>query len=92
MLVINQRLDKLAAMRSDFVARGMLLAGYSPNRDSKTPCGLRPQQPGSKRSCADEQDDNDDDNEGPVDSDDALGRVVLGRRHGTYTYLATRIY
>ena len=29
MLLVNQQLDKLAAMRSDFVARGMIPAGYA---------------------------------------------------------------
>ena len=32
MLQVNQRLDKLAAMRSDFAARGMLPAGHAAGR------------------------------------------------------------
>jgi hypothetical protein len=66
MLVINERLDKLTAMHTDFIARGMLPASHPPRRNlsaNPTP------------------NNNDDDDEGPVE-EDVLGHVVLARTRG----------
>ncbi len=83
MLVVNQCLDKLSAMQSDFAACGMLPA--------QTSHGLKPQDSGSKKS-AQGGDDNDNDNGAPVDSEDVLGHVVLAKRSGKYNYLTTKIH
>jgi hypothetical protein len=80
MLRVNERLDKLSAMRVDFVARGMMPAGHRP------PAGTsflhRPLGEYSHPS----QDESDDDDEGPVD-DNVLGNVVLARKRGKYCSL-----
>jgi len=70
MLVINQRLDKLAAMYTDFVARGMLPAGNLPNRS----LSVKP----TKQVTPEDQDDDDG---GPIE-EDVLGHVVLARTRG----------
>jgi hypothetical protein len=54
MLQINQRLDKLAMMRSDFVARGMLPGGHASGRNISQI--LKPANPGSEREGGDEED------------------------------------
>ncbi|KAG6807727.1 hypothetical protein H0H92_006594 [Tricholoma furcatifolium] len=66
MLMTNQRLDKLAASRADFVARGKLLADHSP-----LPTGF----------AADLIDDGGAPNEdgGPVNDEFVVGNVVLAR-------------
>jgi hypothetical protein len=71
MLVINQRLDKLAAMHTDFVARGMLPAGHPPWRNLSTDPTLKLVTP----------DNNDDDDGAPVE-ENIMGHVVLARTHG----------
>lgn len=53
MLVINQRLDKLTAMHTDFVARSMLPADHPPGRNCSVNLTLN----------------NDDDDEGPVEEE-----------------------
>jgi hypothetical protein len=70
MHVINQRLDKLAAMHTDFVARGMLSAGHPPGRNLSNPTQMMSN-----------NDDNDDDDDSPVE-EDVLGHVVLARTRG----------
>ena len=91
MLVINQRLDKLAAMWSDFAARAMLPTGHAPQAidGGQTSNGLGPLHSKSDRSRhgADEGDD-DSDNEGPVDSD-SDAHVVLARRSRMYLCLTS---
>lgn len=72
MLQVNQRLDKLAAMRSDFVARGMLSAGHAGCR--QVPHVPKPSQ---------EFSDNEDDDGGPVEEQDILGDVILAHTRGT---------
>jgi hypothetical protein len=71
MLLINQRLDKLAAMYTDFVARGMLPAGHPLGRNLSA--NANPRQ-------ATHEDDDDDDG-GPVE-ENVLGHVVLARTRG----------
>ena len=72
MLLINQRLDKLAAMRVDFAERGMLPGGHPINSITlKTP----------HPHLLSNGDDEDDD-EGPVE-ENVLGHVVLARNRGT---------
>jgi hypothetical protein len=73
MLNTNQRLDKLAAMRCDFIARGMLPAGHTPRRNiSLIP---RPHQ-------AEINDrDAEDNDEGPVE-ENVDGHVSLARTCG----------
>lgn len=71
MLLTNQRLDKLAAMRSDFTSRGMICGGHTPGRNVLQP----------PPNC----DDNDDDDEGPVD-ENILGHVVLAQSRGMYYF------
>ncbi|KAH9982991.1 hypothetical protein BGW80DRAFT_1434184 [Lactifluus volemus] len=75
MLMTNQRLDKLAAMQADFVARGMLPAGHMPPPN----VSFLPR-PIDNPPARDNDSDGDDDDEGPVDSDmNVLGHVVLAR-------------
>ena len=73
MLHTNQRLDKLAAMHSDFVSRGMLPAGYKPGR------GLSVIH--NSQQSASNGDGDEDDDEGAVEGEpgDVLGNVVLAR-------------
>ena len=76
MLQVNQRLDKLAAMRSDFVARGMLPAGHvGCTQISHIP---KPSQ---------ELSDNEDYDSGPVEGLDILECVVLAHTRGTSIFL-----
>src|SRR6202453_824610 len=79
MLLTNQRLDKLAAMRSDFAERRMVPAGHIPPRD------LMPHVP--KQSGLNE-DDSDGEDEGPVDSDVVMGHVALAQMRGESCCLA----
>ena len=74
MLLTNQRLDKLAAMRSDFAERGMLPAGHNPPRNIMHPQIRKP-----SRSCGH---DSDGEDEGPVEGDVVMGHVVLARTRG----------
>ena len=73
MLLINQRLDKLAAMRTDFVERGMLPGRHNANSTLQGPERLRIPTDGDG--------DDDDDDQGPVD-EDILGHVRLARNRG----------
>jgi hypothetical protein len=73
MLVINQRLDKLAAMHTDFVAHGMLPAGHPPWRNLSTDPTLKLVTP----------DNNDDDDRAPV-KENVMGHVVT-----SLSYLGT---
>jgi len=73
MLQINQQLDKLAAMRSDFISHCMLPADHQPGR------GLSViHNPQHLASNVDNGDDDDDD-EGAVEGGVVLGNVVLAR-------------
>lgn len=72
MLLINQRLDKLAAMRSSFAARGMLPGG-------RPAVANTPQAPHSLQLPTNQ--DGEDDDGGPVE-EDVLGHVVLARTRG----------
>ena len=69
MLVTNQRLDKLAAARVDFQARGML----------KTPLFGEANVPQAAPLTNLDDDDDDDDDEGALD-EDVLGEVVLSKK------------
>jgi hypothetical protein len=70
MLLIIQRLDKLAAMHSDFTARSMLPGRHSANVPQVT--------------HLDENNNEDDEDDTPVeDSENVLGHVSLARTHGT---------
>ena len=68
MLLTIQRLDKLAAMRSDFVARGMLPG----QRPANVPQVTRP------------DDNEDEDDSPVEDSENVLGHVSLARTCGTF--------
>ena len=76
MLQVNQRLDKLAAMRSDFVARGMLPTGHA--GCTQISHILKPSQ---------ELSDNEDCDSGPVEGLDILECVVLAHTRGTSIFL-----
>jgi hypothetical protein len=79
MLITNQRSDKLAAMRSDFVARGMLPGGYESGKNMTTHA-FKP-----KYSSRGEED-----NTWPAEEGDVLGNVVLAQTRGTLFTLTTR--
>lgn len=72
MLLINQRLDKLAAMRCDFAKRGMLPGGHTAN-----PSTLQ----GPEHLNLPSGNNDEDEDEGPVE-EDILGHVVLARNRG----------
>ena len=72
MLLINQRLDKLAAMRTDFVERGMLPGRHHANSTPQGP---------ERLGIPTDGDDDDDNDKGPVD-EDILGHVRLARNRG----------
>ena len=74
MLLINQRLDKLSAMRCDFAARGMLPAGHTEGRQISSV--LRPLQP-----IYNNEEEDDEPVEGP--GQEVLGLVVLAKTRGT---------
>lgn len=82
MLLINQRLDKLAAMRSDFAERGMLPAGHTPPRYTS-----RTHMPKQSRTHGE---DSDSEEEGPVDGDVVMGHVILARKCGMLCCRAER--
>ena len=71
MLQVNQRLDKLAAMRTDFAARGMLPAGHTTGRQISHILQPLQQVP-----------DNVDNDSGPVEGWETLENVVLARTRG----------
>jgi hypothetical protein len=72
MLVTNERLDKLAIMRSDFAAREMLPAGRAVGRQiSHIP------KPSGQAASYNEEDDS-----GPVEQQQTLGLVVLAQTRG----------
>ena len=77
MLNINQRLDKLAAMRSNFVARGMLPAGHTPGRNISLMLGP------DRAGICDVNTGDDDDDEGPVEEENVDGHVSLARTRAT---------
>ena len=70
MLRINQWLDKLDAMRSNFVARGMLLSGHASRRHISHFL---------KTSAVGLGEDEEDEEGGPVEGDDVLAHVVLAQ-------------
>jgi hypothetical protein len=73
MLIINQRLDKLGAMRSDFTARDKLPGGH-------TGISHTPQAPHSSHLPSNV--DGEDDDGGAVEEEDVLGHVELARTPG----------
>ena len=75
MLTINQRLDKLAAMCGNFIARGMLPAGHPTGRNVSLILG--PHQVGINNIDAE------DDDEGPVEEENVDGHVSLACTRGT---------
>ena len=79
MLNTNQRLDKLAAMRSDFVAHGMLLTGHAPGRNISLI--LLSHQARIEDVGAEDED------EGPVEEENVDGHVSLARTRGKSTSL-----
>lgn len=79
MLVINQRLDKLAAARADYVERGMLPPIYSTSLPS-LPNELR-FPPQARASVDDEVEEEDQDHEA------ALSHVSLARTRGDSFYI-----
>ena len=80
MLQVNQRLEKLAAMGSDFVSRGMLPAGHAGCKQiSHIP---KPSQQFS---------DSEDGDSGPVEKLDILEDVALARTRGTSISLIDKL-
>jgi hypothetical protein len=79
MLNTNQRLDKLAAMCSDFVTCGMLSAGHAPGRNISLIAPLH--QAGMNGVGAE------DDDEGPVEEENIDGHVSLACTCGKPIYL-----
>ncbi len=82
MLLTNQRLDKLAASRADFIARNMLPADRAPRLHDQL------------RDLVDTGPDNADEMEegGPSDEDRVLSHVHLARTRGKpYAYSVTLI-
>jgi len=77
MLLVNQRLDKLAAMRSDFAARGMIPAGHAAGRQITH---VLKHSRRSRRAFNYEAEDNE-----PVDTEDQDidGHVILAHTRGT---------
>ncbi|KAJ7687491.1 hypothetical protein B0H17DRAFT_1203554 [Mycena rosella] len=73
MLTINERLDKLAASRVDFVERGMLPGRAPP------PSTLPPPLPTNDGDAVPRQENADDDDGGASDCRDILGEVTLAR-------------
>ena len=80
MLNTNQRLDKLAAMRSDFVSRSMLPAGHAPGRNISL---ISPSHQAGVEDVGLEDDD-----EGPVEEENVDGHVSLACKRGKSTSLA----
>ena len=75
MLLTNQRLDKLAAMCSDFVERRMLPAGHAPPRYTS-------QQSQTHIPRLNNGNESDDEDEGPVEGDVVMGNVILAQKRG----------
>jgi hypothetical protein len=71
MLQTNQRLEKLAVMHIDFVARGMLPGGHAPGRQISQP--LKPLHLVSDGEGGEEEE------EGAVEGRDVLAHVVLAQ-------------
>ena len=80
MLITIQRSDKLAAMRADFVARGMLPGGHKSGKNMTTHI-FKP-----KYSSHGEEDD-----AWPAEEGDVLGNVVLAQTRGTSFTLITPV-
>ncbi|KAN0139618.1 hypothetical protein V8E53_002280 [Lactarius tabidus] len=72
MLLTNQRLDKLAAMRSDFTSHGMIRGGHTPGRNTLQPPNAHAFPPNLNGN------NDEDDDDGPVD-ENILGHVVLAQ-------------
>lgn len=73
MLLVNQQLDKLAAMCSDFVAHGMIPAGHAAGRQIT-----------HLFKCSWQVFNYEAENNGPMDAEDQniLGHVILARTYG----------
>jgi hypothetical protein len=80
MLVTNQRLDRLAAMQSNFIARGMLPGGHKLGKNMTTHV-FKP-----KNSSRGEEDD-----AWPAEEENILGNVVLAQTRGMSFTLVTLI-
>ena len=74
MLRINQRLDKLAAMRSDFATRGMLPGGHASGRQPSHI--LKPSDLGADGEGGNEEDT------WAVEGPNVLAHVVLAQTRG----------
>jgi len=75
MLQINQQLDKLAAMHSDFTARGMLPRGHASGRQMSHILQLSDLVPDGE--------DADEVDAGAIEGDNMLAHVVLAQTCGT---------
>jgi hypothetical protein len=75
MLHINQQLDKLGTMCSDFIAHGMLPGGHTSKQHMSL--FLKPSVVGLGGENEDDEDD------GPVEGDNVLAHVILAQSHGT---------
>ena len=85
MLLINQCLDKLMAIRSDFISHGMMPAGHIPSAGVSF---LPPLNGGPPVSGNHDGRDDEDPDVGPV-NENVLGHVVLAHARSEYciTYL-----
>jgi hypothetical protein len=98
MLLTNQRLDKLAAMRSNFASRGMICGVDAVGRNMPPPpshvqasplnggSDEDDDGPGHAQAFAPNGGDDDDDDGGPVD-EDITGHVVLARTRGMFYFI-----
>ena len=82
MLRINQRLDKLGAMCSNFIVRGMLPGGHTSRQHMSL--FLKPSVVGLGG------EDEDDEDDGPVEGDNVLAHVILAQSCGTRAYYLTQ--
>ncbi|KAH8979758.1 hypothetical protein EDB92DRAFT_1954703 [Lactarius akahatsu] len=71
MLLINQRLDKLAAMHTDFAERDMLPAGHTLPKNTSHQHVPEQSRPNGH--------DSEDEDEGPVEGDIVMGHVTLAQ-------------
>lgn len=83
MLHTIQRLEKLAAMNTDYIARGMLPAGHTPGRGISLILGSH--QAGINNMDAD------DDDGGPIEEENVDGHVSLARTCGESVFLSERL-
>jgi hypothetical protein len=80
MLLINQCLDKLKAMHSDFVFHGMLPAGHIPSSS----VSFHPPKNNGPPASGDRNGSNHDNSSGELVDENVLGHVVLAHSRSEY--------